>query len=152
MKPVLEDKSLHFQAGCMFDFLIPEIKVWCFEENYPGVIEVDCSGLTPLFPLKIGDLEKTLPEGVILHMDWKKKRFHAVAKLTESKTYIQRKNQVYEMVDILKEEKRKLQKKLIQKKVVHKKKGLGPMVPRFKQSTKTLMNMRKEAEKAFNAR
>lgn len=28
--PVQEDKSLHWQAGANFQFLVKEVKVWCF--------------------------------------------------------------------------------------------------------------------------
>ena len=68
--PVQEDKSLHFQAGALFHFLHREICVWSFEDNYPGVIEVDCKNLSPNMAIKIGDIEKLLPHGMFLHKSY----------------------------------------------------------------------------------
>lgn len=65
--PVMEDKSYHFQAGCLFHFLRRELLVWCYNETYPGVIEVDCKDLSPNMSIKIGDIEKQLPHGMFLH-------------------------------------------------------------------------------------
>lgn len=65
--PVQEDKSFHFQAGAQFHFITSELLVWCYNESYPGVIEVDCKDLSPQLPIKIGDIEKTLPSGMFLH-------------------------------------------------------------------------------------
>jgi hypothetical protein len=56
--PIQEDMSLHFQAGCRFDILEKEVKVWCYTDYYPGNIEVDCQRLSPNMPIKIGDIEK----------------------------------------------------------------------------------------------
>ena len=70
--------------------------MWSFNESYPPVIEVDCRDLTPNLPIKIGDIEMRLPHGMFLHKDWERKRMHAIVKLTETNSYIQRKNQVIE--------------------------------------------------------
>lgn len=67
---VQEDRSLHFQAGCEFIFIVPEIKVWSYVDDYPGNVEVDCRYLSPNLPIKIGDVEKMLPDGVFLHKDY----------------------------------------------------------------------------------
>jgi hypothetical protein len=106
--PVQEDKSLHFQAGAQFHFLTNEITVWCFNESYPGVIEVDCSDLSPQLSIKIGDIEKTLPSGMFLHKKCQARRFQSIVKLTETNSYIQRKNQVIEQADLIREEKKKI--------------------------------------------
>lgn len=65
--PVQEDKSLHWQAGANFMFMIKDIYVWSFNETYPARIELDCKDLTPSYPIKIGDIEKMLPHGMYLH-------------------------------------------------------------------------------------
>ena len=41
--------------------------VWCYNESYPAVIEVDCKDLSPQLSIKIGDVEKMLPDGMLLH-------------------------------------------------------------------------------------
>lgn len=69
-----------------------EINVWCYNESYPGVIEVNCSDLSPQLPIKIGDIEKTLPNGMFLHKSMQRLRFNSIVKLTETNSYIQRKN------------------------------------------------------------
>jgi hypothetical protein len=55
--PVNEDRSLHLQSGCMFEFFIEEIQCWTYKEHYPALIEVDCADLSPNLPVKLGDVE-----------------------------------------------------------------------------------------------
>jgi hypothetical protein len=57
---------------------------------------------------KVGDLEKQLPHGMFLHKDHAKTRFHSVVKLTETNMYIQRKNQVIEQADQIRDAKKDL--------------------------------------------
>ena len=71
---VQEELSLHFQAGCEFISLLDEIKVWSYVEDYPGNVEIDCRYLSPNMPIKIGDVEKMLPDGVFLHKDFQRRR------------------------------------------------------------------------------
>jgi ribosomal protein L25 (general stress protein Ctc) len=147
--PVQEDKSLHFQAGCQFHFLIDSVKVWTFTENFPAVIELDCSGLTPNMALKIGDIERTLPDGMFLHKSFQRQRFHTVVKLTETPIYLQRKNQVFEQADLIKMERIKLQKKLMDAQKKPKiMRDFKKMQPKHKMTTKDIMAEKKEAEKA----
>jgi len=42
--------------------------------------------------IKLGDLEKTLPHGMLLHKDHVRDRYKSIAKLSETNIYIQRKN------------------------------------------------------------
>lgn len=108
LMPVQEDKSLHFQAGAQFHYLWKHINVWCYNESYPAVIEVDCADLSPQLSIKIGDIEKLLPHGMFLHKSMQKLRFQSIVKLTETNSYIQRKNQVIEQADLIREERKKL--------------------------------------------
>lgn len=73
-----------------------EIMVWCYNESYPGIIEIDCKDLSPQLSIKVGDIEKLLPNGMFLHKEMQRRRFQSVVKLTETNSYIQRKNQVIE--------------------------------------------------------
>jgi len=111
--PVQEDKSLHFQAGCQFHVLKKEVKVWCYNESYPAQIEVNCQDLSPQLSIKIGDMEMTLPHGMFLHKSFQRDRYHSIVKLTETNSYIQRKNQVIEQADLIRDEKRRIQNRLL---------------------------------------
>jgi hypothetical protein len=79
--PVQEDKSLHWQAGCNFQYLVKDIWVWCFLDVYPAIVEVDCSELSPNMAIKIGDVEKMLPYGMYLHKKYNSQKFHSVVRL-----------------------------------------------------------------------
>lgn len=94
--PVQEDKSYHFQAGGIFNYLIKEVYVWCFTDTYPARIEVDCKDISPSFPIKLGDVEKMLPYGMYLHERYHHQRFRSVVNLTQSNLYLQRKNALSE--------------------------------------------------------
>jgi hypothetical protein len=91
------------------------IKVWCYNSSWPAVIEVDCKDLSPQMSIKVGDIERQLPHGMFLHKDNAKARFHSVVKLTETNMYVQRKNQVIEQADLIRDAKKELQIKLLDK-------------------------------------
>ena len=57
-------------------------------------IEVDCKMLSPQMAIKIGDIEKMLPYGMYLHKKYNSQKFKAVAKLTPSNKYTNRKIQL----------------------------------------------------------
>lgn len=67
IQAVQYEKSLHFVAGADFQIRQDSLWVWVFTEDFPPIIEVDCSFLTPNMPVKIGDIEKMLPYGMYLH-------------------------------------------------------------------------------------
>ena len=94
--PVREDRSLHFQAGTQFHHVTDHVMVWCYTDKYPARIDVDCQYLSPNNPIKIGDVEKMLPYGTYLHKKYDQQRFHAVAKLELTNTYVQKKNLILE--------------------------------------------------------
>lgn len=144
--PVQEDRSLHFQAGCQFEYLIRELKVWCYTESYPPNIEVDCAYLTPNMPIKIGDIEMRLPNGMFLHRDEERRRFHSIVKLIETNSYIQRKNQVIEQDELIREEKRKLAKRLLESGPPKAKRTEGMQVPKYIASSKLLIAEKKIAQ------
>jgi Tfp pilus assembly protein PilN len=80
-------------------------------------------------PIKIGDIELRLPHGMFLHRDFERKRFHSIVKLTETNSYIQRKNQVIEQEELLREEQRKIAKRLLETGPQKAKKTTGLNVP-----------------------
>ena len=144
--PVQEDKSYHFQAGAQFHFLVKELTVWCYNESYPGVIEVDCKDLSPQLSIKIGDIEKMLPPGMFLHKQCQKMRFQSIVKLTETNSYIQRKNQVIEQAELIREERRKIQKRLLNKNDGKQKRTTGLVAPKYIASSKHIMAEKKQAQ------
>ena len=86
-----------------------------------------------------------LPHGMFLHKNWEKKRMHSIVKLTETNSYIQRKNQVIEQAELIREEKRKMQKRLLFSGPVKEKKFSGLVVPKYIQSSKHIMAEKKIA-------
>jgi len=85
-----------------------------------------------------------------LHKDWERKRFHSVVKLTETNSYIQRKNQVIEQAELIREEKRKMQKRVQETGPQKAKKSTGASVPKYIQSSKHLMAEKKVAQAGMN--
>ena len=69
-----------------------------------------------------------------------------MVKLTESNVYIQRKNQIFEQAELIKEEKKKLQIKLIEKGKTKAKRTTGMQVPKYIQSSKHIMAEKKVAQ------
>jgi len=100
--------------------------------------------------IKVGDLEMRLPHGMFLHKDWERKRFHSVVKLTETNSYIQRKNQVIEQAELMREEKRKMQKRAQDTGPQRAKKNASAIIPKYIQSSKHLMAEKKVAQAGMN--
>ena len=94
--PVQEDKSLHFDAGATFNYHVKSLWVWCFNDNYPGRIDVDCTFLSPNMSIKVGDVEKMLPYGMYLHKKYNNQKFHSVVTLTPTNKYVNRRNLIVE--------------------------------------------------------
>ena len=133
----------------MIHMLQKEIDVWVFTERYAPVIEVDCSNLSPNMPIKIGDIEKLLPDGMFLHQKWQKRRFHSFVKLTDTNIYIQRKNEVIEQAEMIREEKQKIQSRLLNNEDGKEKRSTGMNVPLYIRSSKHIINEKKIAQKDF---
>jgi hypothetical protein len=149
--PVQEDKSLHWQAGANFMFLHREVYVWCYNDQYPARIEVDCKDLTPSYPIKIGDIEKMLPYGVYLHKMYDHQKFTAVVKLKNTNLYQQRKNMIVEQADMIKDQRKKMQLAMVgekRKEAAAGKKKVEKHVPEVVTSAKFLMQEKKDNEKA----
>ena len=91
-----------------------------------------------------------LPHGMFLHKDWERKRQHAIVKLIETNSYIQRKNQVIEQAELIREEKRKMQKRMLSTGPIKEKKYTGSTVPKYIQSSKHIMAEKKIAQAGMN--
>ena len=59
--------------------------------------------------IKIGDVEAQMPPGMFLHKDYAKRRYQSIVKLTETNSYIQRKNQIFEQAELVREERQRIQ-------------------------------------------
>ena len=153
--PVQEDKSFHFQAGALFHYNVKELYVWCFNETYPARLDIDCQDLTPSFSIKIGDVEKMLPDGMYLHKMYHHQRFRSVVSLTQTNLYLQRKNALEDQTFAIMEQKKKITNTLMnQRKIDMGKTAKKPsvkQVPTVAQSAKFLMAEKKEAEKEAKA-
>ena len=77
-------------------------------------------------------------------------RFQSIVKLTETNSYIQRKNQVIEQAELIREEKKKMQTKLLTKGDGKNKKMKGLQVPKYIQSSKHIMAEKKVAQANLN--
>lgn len=141
--PVLEDKSAHFQAGANFHYLVKELWCWSFNDTYPAQLEIDCSQISPNMPVKVGDVERMLPYGMYLHKRYDAQKFHAVARLSITNTYIQRKNTIVEQTDQIKEQRRKMQSELLEKKKVVRTEHFEKSVPNVVKSAKFIMAEKK---------
>ena len=97
--PVQEDKSLHFIAGAAFHYNVRSLWVWCFNDVYPGRIDINCSHLSPNMSIKIGDVEKMLPYGMYLHKQYNNQKFHSVVTLKQTNKYVGRRNLIIEQTD-----------------------------------------------------
>ena len=80
-------------------YLVKDLWVWCFTDSYPARIEVDCSGISPRVPIRIGDVEKMLPLGMYLHKKYETQKWTAIAKLQTTNSYVKRKNLIIEQND-----------------------------------------------------
>lgn len=81
---------------------------WCYNETWPANIEVDCKHISPYRPIKIGDIEQMLPDGMFLHKQYARLRYQSIVKLSETNVYISRKNQVIEQAELIREERKKI--------------------------------------------
>ena len=136
-------------------FVTKEIYVWCYNDSYPGRIEVDCQNLTPSFPIKIGDIEKMLPYGMYLHKMYDHQKFQSVVKLRSTNVYVQRKNMVVEQAEQINEQRKKMQLAMVGEKrkeaqaaAKQGKKKAEKHVPEVVTSAKYLVAEKKESEKA----
>jgi len=94
---------LHFVAGGRFNFFVKHLWVWCFNDVYPGRIDVNCSHLSVNMSIKIGDIEKMLPYGMYLHKQYGNQKFHSVVSLKQTNKYVGRRNLIIEQSDAIKE-------------------------------------------------
>ena len=98
-------------------------------------------------PVKVGDVEMQMPQGMFLHKDFAKLRYHTVCKLTETNSYIQRKNQVIEQAELIREERKKLQTRLLDNTNKRAKRTTGLTVPKYIASTKNIVAEKKIQQK-----
>ena len=68
---------------------------------------------------------------MFLHKKCQASRFQSIVKLTETNSYIQRKNQVIEQADLIREERKKLQTRLLEKGDGKAKRTSGMAVPKY---------------------
>ena len=134
---------MHFIAGGGFNFHVKSLWVWCFNDVYPGRIDIDCSHLSTNMPIKIGDVEKMLPFGMYLHKMYNTQRFHSVVSLTITNTYVGRRNLILEQTDQIKEQRRKMQSRLLEKQREVRTTKITKSVPTFNQSSKEIAQMKK---------
>jgi hypothetical protein len=82
---VAEDKN-HYMREFDSDVYqhINSIDVWCFNETFVPVIEIDARLVTPRKCIKIADLEDLLPEGMYLHRKYDCMRHQGILTISET--------------------------------------------------------------------
>jgi hypothetical protein len=82
---VAEDKN-HYIREFDSDVVqnIETLDVWCFNETFVPVIEIDARLVTPKKCIKIADLEDLLPEGMYLHRKYDSMRHHSIITINET--------------------------------------------------------------------
>lgn len=116
--PVNQDKSMHWQLGCHFHYLVKDVWVWSFADTYPGRLEIDCSFLSPRNSVKIGDVEKMLPHGLYLHNKYENQKFHSVVRLLPTNNYLQRKNAIVDQNMQIESERLRMQSQMLERQKV----------------------------------
>lgn len=85
--PVNENQCNDRNLGANIEQMIKELDLWTYSEIYPPQIHLDCSHLTVKESIKLGDVEKLLPEGVYFHKKYNHRLHQSVIKLEETKLY-----------------------------------------------------------------
>jgi hypothetical protein len=75
------------QSGADLNLVIGQMDLWTYTDVYPPFLHIDCSNLSVKDPIRIGDVEKMLPDGVFLHKKYLHRKNHSVIKLEETGTY-----------------------------------------------------------------
>jgi hypothetical protein len=57
----------YLNRGSSFESQIQGVWVYSYNETYPSVLRVDITNVTPTRPYKIGDLQNSMPMGMLLH-------------------------------------------------------------------------------------
>ena len=122
---------MHFVAGGDFKFHLKYLWVWCFNDAYPGRIDVNCSHISTNMSIKIGDIEKMLPYGMYLHKQYAHQKFHSVVSIGITNKYIGRRNLIIEQTDQIKQQRRAMQSAMLEKKRASRDKTDVKSVPRF---------------------
>jgi hypothetical protein len=56
--------------------------IYCYNETYPGQLLIDTTNVSPARPFKMGDLQNTLPDGMVLHERYAKLMHRNIVTLT----------------------------------------------------------------------
>lgn len=81
------DNCVDRMLGANIQVVLAEIELWTYTEVYPPSIELDCTHLTVKESIKLGDIEKMLPDGVFLHKKYIHRLHQAVMKLEQTNLY-----------------------------------------------------------------
>jgi hypothetical protein len=78
LQPLLQDMNVEI-AQFYFD-----VDVWCKNEEYPPILEIDTRLISPDHPFKFLDLSLMLPEGMWLHRKYDRVMYNAIASMGEN--------------------------------------------------------------------
>lgn len=82
----------HFDAadhkiGADLSVVLNNMDFWTYTDVYLPRIDLDCSNLTVRESIRIGDLERMLPDGMYLHKKYLHRKHQAIVKFEATKTY-----------------------------------------------------------------
>lgn len=60
-------ENAYTRLGASFELMQSEVRIVCYNDDYPHKFTVDMSYVNPLRFYKIGDLANTFPPGILLH-------------------------------------------------------------------------------------
>ena len=61
-----------------------DVEVWCKNEDYPPLFEIDTRWITPDSPFKFLDLSLMLPDGMWLHRKYDRVMYNSIASMGEN--------------------------------------------------------------------
>ena len=132
------ESSAHYIAGADLNWPVKQVECFTYVENYPPLIELDCSTLSMNYSIKIGDIEGLLPHGVFLSGKYDHMRNQAIVNLQQSKWFKARKHAKQAQMKDFREQKRQVMLGIDPNK--KKKKGpSGRIVPQQASSGKVFM-------------
>lgn len=87
VSPTNEIGCIDHAAGANIQLELRSLDLWTYTPNYPPRMELDCASLSVDNSIKLGDVEKLLPEGVYLHKKYLHRKYQAVLKLEATRVF-----------------------------------------------------------------
>lgn len=137
--PVNDNQCADHALGANINWITRHLELWTYTDIYPPRIEVDISLSQVGNPVRLGDVEKLLPEGVFLHKKYQHRLYQPIITLEETRVFKARKILKEKREKEFQAKKREIELGLNVKKDKKKKIATKKSVPEVVQSTKQIM-------------